>query len=632
MDDDSGASSDHYGGASPDHYGGGGGSITIVCKMCKDKGVFSPDDDEDDGYFTCRECNYVNTSTQALVSDPGDIQRNRPFIRVPSQSTKTPKLLNADNTQRAPAARAFDEPDEPRDFVPGAADAWGGEPEEQLGIRIRQRYVQGLQAILQQQLQALVERHRAGALICGVAGTIWLRWVAASKVFGEMWARKVMTEDEAARGLKRSSNQRNPPEVKCEWADEALIRKHRRRAEFIFLRSLRTMLPVYSTLSVCFLACHVAREAILPTDIYRWAMEGKLPYVAAFTQVDKLLGTPVKHCPLNARQLFRPVRVIGAWQLEATAGSIARRIGLRLPSVNFYAIAQRYLSELSLPIERILPHACRIYEWAMPAELWLSSNPARVPTRVCVMAILILALRVQYNINGQGIWEVSIPDSVTLGRHDISASNDTNLPPPMKSDGSSTSEEFGTRELLCALADAYDKIDVAHDYSKDLHSYLKYCKDVVFPGIACSVTEKYVIEDFQEIYKERQDKNPKVHTTNGVNKRDRDGTSVSARCLPASSSGIRSIKSEMEGHGFCYMPPRKRPRSDGYLHYRRKTTAGSLTCIGHADYYMLIRSFAKLAEVDVRIMHASVLKLERRLAWIEERIDVSLDALGNPAS
>jgi hypothetical protein len=31
----------------------------------------------------------------------------------------------------------------------------------------------------------------------------------------------------------------------------------------------------------------------------------------------------------------------------------------------------------------------------------------------------------------------------------------------MKPDGS-TGEEFGTRELLCALADAYDKIDVAH--------------------------------------------------------------------------------------------------------------------------------------------------------------------------
>jgi hypothetical protein len=44
---------------------------------------------------------------------------------------------------------------------------------------------------------------------------------------------------------------------------------------------------------------------------------------------------------------------------------------------------------------------------------------------------------------------------------------------------------------------------------------------------------------------------------------------------------------------------------------------------------MLIRAFAKLAEVDVRIMHNSVLKLERRLHWIEQRIGKSLDALQN---
>ena len=152
-------------------------------------------------------------------------------------------------------------------------------------------------------------------------------------------------------------------------------------------------------------------------------MEGKLPYMAAFTEVDRHLGRSVKHCPLSARQLFRPVRVIGTWQLEAAAGFIARRIGLQLTSVNFYAIAQRYLNELSLPIERILPHACRIYEWALPAELWLSSNPLRVPTRVCVMAILIVALRVQYNINGQGVWEVSIPYKATLVSHVRSALN-----------------------------------------------------------------------------------------------------------------------------------------------------------------------------------------------------------------
>uniref|UniRef100_A0A452YWT5 TATA box-binding protein-associated factor RNA polymerase I subunit B n=2 Tax=Aegilops tauschii subsp. strangulata TaxID=200361 RepID=A0A452YWT5_AEGTS len=498
---------DDVGGASPDHYGGGGGggSIRLVCDNCGAAEEYNPDDAED-GFFSCRQCSAVHTSTQATAADPDDfhVTGAMSFHRV-SQANKTPKSRTPAPyptpypTRQPPAATDFEEP---RDFVTGA-EAWG-EPEE-LGARVRWRYMQGLQVILQQQLEVLVKRYRVGALVCGLAGTIWVRWVATSKVFDEIWAWKVLAEDEAAQRLKCSASggEQKPQEVKCEWGDEALPRKDRRRVEFIFLRSLRMMLPVYSTLSVCFLACHIAREAILPTDIYRWAMEGKLPYMAAFTEVDKLLGSSVKHCPLSARQLFRPVRVIGTWQLEAAAGSIAQRIGLQLPSVNFYAIAQRYLNELSLPIERILPHACRIYEWALPAELWLSSNPLRVPTRVCVMAILIVALRVQYNINGQGIWE----EICETGRNADGSDPDANLPPSKRPEGG-TSEEFGTRELLCTLASAYDKIDVAHDYSKDLHSYLKYCKDIVFPGIACSVEEDHLVEIFQDMYKGREVMHP----------------------------------------------------------------------------------------------------------------------------
>jgi hypothetical protein len=55
--------------------------------------------------------------------------------------------------------------------------------------------VQGLQVILQRQLEVLIERYRVGALVCG---TVWVRWVAASKVFDEMWARKVIAEDKSA--------------------------------------------------------------------------------------------------------------------------------------------------------------------------------------------------------------------------------------------------------------------------------------------------------------------------------------------------------------------------------------------------------------------------------------------------
>ncbi|KAM0840409.1 hypothetical protein ACQ4PT_059676 [Festuca glaucescens] len=423
---------DDFNGASPDRYrGGGGGSIPLVCDGCGFAEVYSPDDFSEDGFFSCSKCNAVHTHTpETVVEDDFGITS-----RIP-QPAPAPYPIPPYHPQHDPLAAAFNEFHEPRDFV-----SWG-EPEE-LGSRIRRRYVQGLQVILQRQLEVLVDSTR------------WARSSAASlepSGCGGSLPRSC--------SMKCGQGQQKHRELKCEWVDEASTRKDRRGVQFVFLRSLRTMLPLYSTLSICFLACHIAREAILPTDIYRWAMEGKLPYMAAFTQVDTLLGSSLKqHCSLNARQLFRPVRVIGAWQLEAAAGSIARRIGLRLPSVNFYAIAQRYLNELSLPVERILPHACRIYEWAMPAELWLSSNPARVPTRVCAMAILIVVLRVLYNINGQGIWEEISEAARNAGESDP----DANLPPSMKPNADSgTTEEFGARELLFTLADAYDKNDVAH--------------------------------------------------------------------------------------------------------------------------------------------------------------------------
>ena len=140
-----------------------------------------------------------------------------------------------------------------------------------------------------------------------------------------------------------------------------------------------------------------------------------------------------------------------------------------------------------------------------------------------------------------------------------------------------------------------------------------------------------------------QDENPKEHvrsesqgieeitSTNGVNKRYRDGTFVEASCISSSSGNdeMQILKSEMQDLAFHYMPPRKPRKSDGYLRYRRRRLSGGFTYVAHADYYMLLRAFAKLAEIDVRIMHISVLKLERRLTCIEERIERSLNTLQN---
>ncbi|KAJ8623786.1 hypothetical protein MRB53_032316 [Persea americana] len=268
------------------------------------------------------------------------------------------------------------------------------------------------------------------------------------------------------------------------------------RSVVIWCKLLKRRIPLHTSLTVCFLACHIAREAILSTDTSKWAREGKLPYMP--------------------RVAVEPVL------LETHAAAVAEHIGLLLPPVNFYAIARRYLEQLSLPIEKILSRASRIYEWSMPPDLWLSTNIGRLPTRFCVMSILIVAIRILYNINGHGKWEGSFPNQVPKNLssslksprkvRDVNEFNpnvdscDTEMDrKPSRSSSPIQISELDTTELLCHLEKAYDKLADVHDYSKDLLSYLKYCKDVVYTGLTTSFEEDNFIEQLWNLY-ETQDR------------------------------------------------------------------------------------------------------------------------------
>lgn len=90
------------------------------------------------------------------------------------------------------------------------------------------------------------------------------------------------------------------------------------------------------------------------------------------------------------------------------------------------------------------------------------------------------------------------------------------------------------------------------------------------------------------------------------------------------NEAIRKLKLDMEENKFCYIPPRVKVKRFDYLHYVRKKDRGALTYVAHADYYILLRACARVAQVDIRIMHIGVLSLERRLAWLEKRIDKCL--------
>ncbi|OMO79041.1 hypothetical protein CCACVL1_13940 [Corchorus capsularis] len=529
---------------------------------------------------------------------------------------------------------------------------------------LRNRYVMGLQMMIQAQCEALVEKFNVKPLICGIVGPIWLRFVASTRIFDDSWADEAIHESE----------------IQKTGEAEDFIPHSKHKAEPHNMHG-----------------CYVAREGVLPTDMVKWSVEGELTYFDAFIEIEKRIGRSLPPFPLSLRSMFRPSHAVPAKKLEALAAKIAQCIGLNLPPVNFYAIASRYLKELSLPLEKILPHACRIHEWVLPPELRLSANDNGLPAHVYVMSILVVAVRILYNINGFGVWEKSLSCHNLPSKSNEAVSKDAtsgceDRDNAYDSSGSSRSvddmdksstrnslddneSKFDAAELLCNLEARYNEIDYADtdvkNLSKSMPTYLQFCQDVVFAGSEPSMDfyheEKSLIDKFWEFYQKEKGSEPEANageeqnrSANGaaykVNKKVRDdecpsNPSINRRSgdedymdvdhssptseeqgnsaepeekIPVETSkdrAIRLMKRNMEENLFFYIPPRVKLKRLDYLHYMRKRDEGTLAYIAHADYYILLRSCARVAEVDVRIMHIGVLSMEKRLAWLEKRTD-----------
>lgn len=179
------------------------------------------------------------------------------------------------------------------------------------------------------------------------------------------------------------------------------------KATDVWLRALKIRVPVRITLAILYLACYVAREPILPTDITDWAYEGSLPYLAAFTELknplvrDGVVVVDSIQFPLDVKTMFQPKNVTGARNIEYLAGHIAQRIGLQMASVNFHGILCRFVSQLGLSVTRFALYGDRLYQWYAPPGLWLSAREDALPTRVYVMAMLVVILKIFYKLDGR---------------------------------------------------------------------------------------------------------------------------------------------------------------------------------------------------------------------------------------
>ncbi|KAJ8764763.1 hypothetical protein K2173_009163 [Erythroxylum novogranatense] len=682
-----------------------------ACRRCGHIGL-----DESDGFYYCQECGtqaddiiLTGVADEDFVDKDGDggAMYSARFTRRSQVAARSSQSNLASQSLFHRTQEGEDEkdikikkeeidytgyyymdgigPTEPEDF---GANAVVKLSYEDYYNEVRLRYVMGVQWMIQMQCDALVEKFKVHPLVRGVASSVWLRFVVGTGVFKDGWADDVLLESEA-----QKQGELEEHVVGTRYSDEP-HNAHGQRAVMVWFRELRKTIPLSCSLAISFLACHVVREAVLPTDLMRWSVEGKLPYFAAHVEIEKRFGQSSPACPISSSVMFRPSQAVLMQKLESMAASIAESIGLHLPPVNFYQIACRYLKKLSLPVEEILQQACRINDW--------------LPTRVGVMSILIVAIRILYNINGFGVWERSL-----FGKSGFSSKNTGRFDPIFNSELSADAErgpgsalhevddvgkgssnnslsfqmsELDTADLLQKLEARYYELVDTYEFASDLPSYLQYCKDVVFAGLAPSYIdhreEEEMIEKLWDFYQNAKDpeteelgmqnstfnqkrsRNDEESAKDLLEKRkarewSHDSASAKISCrsadycpqqslhdnpLPREKLGgqtsvpdckvsteslkdkaIRRLKVDMEENRFCYIPPRVKVKRFDYLHYVRKNDDGALTYVAHADYYILLRACARVAVVDIRIMHIGVLSFEKRLAWLEKRIDYCLN-------
>ncbi|KAI3915684.1 hypothetical protein MKX01_015509 [Papaver californicum] len=473
---------------------------------------------------------------------------------------------------------------------------------EDYALELRTTYVMGIQLMIEYQCKALVEEFGVSPLICGLTGVLLIRFVVASKVFEVTWASQIVED--------------------LEMHIEAMSKKEPhnlsgKRLLIVWLRSLRKTIPLSFSLSICYLACHITREPILPTDIVKWALDRKLAFLNAFVRIGEVFGNPSAKCPLSTDLMFRPFKV----------DILLKCIGLELPPVNFNALARRYLKQLQLPLENILLKASLIHVWSMPPDLWLSSSGDRIPSRVCVMSIIMVAIRSLYSINGYGKWEKKYCSTYISPRK---RKRKPKVDSETKKKAVPGSSYFlkcpsDTAELLGSLEVTYEKIRKTQETSVSLSSYLKLCKDV-----------EILIDNLWKFYEEQEDfKQHEKASTKYSSLFDKGCTSNSTTGQPIPTQddvSVGSVKnrslnrliSNMKENGFYYIPPRVRLMSVNYLNYVTKNKEGTRIFAAHADYYILLRVCALVAEVDVQYMHKAILKFKKRLAWLEKNIDQSL--------
>ncbi|MCD7459010.1 hypothetical protein HAX54_039806 [Datura stramonium] len=219
---------------------------------------------------------------------------------------------------------------------------------------IRLRYVMGVQVMIQMQCKALVEKFNVSPLIVGIAGPIWLRLLAHEKIMSDEWADQCHSRDQslAQGGWIYNETSESYAHSKVGSLSFLYVFSERNQLGVKHCDILQVEFPSYTHLSFS--------KALIPVFI-AGEIEISQPTGSKKTEPHNFLGKRAvtiwhkslkqhdsvalsswvssRSCPISTSRMFRPIKAITLQKLGVLAASIARKIGLELPSVNFHAIA-----------------------------------------------------------------------------------------------------------------------------------------------------------------------------------------------------------------------------------------------------------------------------------------------------
>ncbi|EFN51697.1 hypothetical protein CHLNCDRAFT_54966 [Chlorella variabilis] len=151
------------------------------------------------------------------------------------------------------------------------------------------------------------------------------------------------------------------------------------------------------TLALLLLACWCQLEAAGPLDVLRWALDGRLPYVAFAAEEGAVLQ---QYRNILGGELIAVRGVPSPKALLLNASTMGKRLGLACPPLSPALWLARYLADLELSQE-LLPVALQLHALYQPAPLVPTEGerPGRHPWAL-LMASLVVAAKLCYGVGG----------------------------------------------------------------------------------------------------------------------------------------------------------------------------------------------------------------------------------------